>query len=139
VANEVNEIEGWSAVASVAGAGAVLMLVAGTLWFRSLWLPDARAEQPTYRSKGSAGSHEASDARAMALILVALCVVTQLLYVGMYWELALRLRGGSREPRVVVGLLFWVLLVDGTSAVGALLAGWGNRNHPQPSRVTQTS
>jgi len=128
LANKVDVIDGWSAVACVAGAGAVLLVVAGTLWLRSLWLPDARAEQPTYRSKGSAGSHEASEARAMALILVALCVVTQVLYVGMYWELLLWLRGGWREPQVVAGLLFWVLLIDGTSAVGALLAGWGKRN-----------
>jgi hypothetical protein len=56
-------------------------------------------------------------------VLVAICVLSQLLYVGLYIELARWLLGAREAPRIAGDLFFWVFLVDATCVGGALFTG----------------
>jgi hypothetical protein len=124
VARGIGDIEGWPAVAWVAGMGAGLLLTAGILWLRSRSFRDEPAELPSYRTAGAAGSHRASEVRALAIVLVVICMLSQLLYVALYIELAQWLLGARERPRITGDLFFWVFLVDVTCAGASLFTGW---------------
>lgn len=126
MARGVGEIQGWPAVAWVAGCGAVLLLLAGVLYWRARSHRDKPATLPTYRSAGAAGSTRAANLIGLAIILVLLCAVTQLLYVGLYIELAQWLLGAREPPRISGDLFFWVLIIDVTCAGGAAYSGLRN-------------
>jgi len=104
--------------------GAALILTAGVLWWRSRAFRDKPAVLPSYRTTGAPGSSRASDLRGLAVFLVALCVLSQLFYGGLYVELAQWLLGARARPHISGDLFFWVLLVNGTCAGGSLYTGW---------------
>jgi hypothetical protein len=124
VARGIDVVEGWPAVAWVAGMGAGLLLTAGVLWLRSRSFRDEPAVLPGYRSAGADGSRRGADMRALAVLMVSLCVLSQLLYVGLYVELVQWLLGAREQPRIVIALFFWVLLVNGTCAGASLYTAW---------------
>lgn len=124
MAHGTDFVEGWPAVAWVAGTGVGLLLTAGVLWLRSRSLRGRRAALASYRTEETIASQDAQSARALAVLMVTLCVASQLLYVGLYVELVRWLLGAHEPPRIVFGLFFWVLLVCATSAGGALYTGW---------------
>ena len=103
--------------------GAGLILAAGILWWRSRSFRDRPREPATYRTVGSPGSHVRSNLRALAGLLVAIFALTQLPYVGVYIELVQWLLGGRAAPRISGDLFFWVLLVSGMCAGGAVYSG----------------
>jgi hypothetical protein len=125
VQHGVDVIEGWAAVACVAGVGGGLLLTAGVLSLRSRSLRDDRSVPATYRTEGEEGSSRGRNTRELALVMVVLGVLSQLLYVGLYVELAGWLLGAKEPPSVVIALFFWVLLAAATSAGAALYTGWG--------------
>jgi hypothetical protein len=125
VARGVGEVEGWPAVASVAGLGVVMLVAAGVLLWRARSLADQPRTASVYRG-GAAGSQRASNVRGLAVILLALCVVSQLLYTGLYVEVVRWLLGATEPPWISGDLFFWVVLVDGTCVAGALLSGLRN-------------
>jgi len=127
MARGIGDIEGWPSVALVAGMGAGLILSAGVLWLRARWLRDQSAVLPSYRTVGTPASYEASNARALAWLLIGLCVVSELLYVGVYIELGQWLLGAKEPPRIVGDIFFWVLLINGTCAGASLYTGWKSR------------
>lgn len=123
VARGIGDVQGWSAVEWVAGMGAGLIVAAGILWWRSRSFRDQPRVRATYRTVGSPGSHVRSNLRALAGLLIAIFALTQLLYVGLYIELVQWLLGGREPPRISGDLFFWVLLVSGTCAGGAVYSG----------------
>lgn len=124
VSRGIDVVEGWAAVAWVAGVGAGLLLTAGVLWLRARSLRDEPAVLPGYRSAGAVGSYGRANVRALAVLMVALSIVSQLLYVGLYVELVRWSLGAREPPSIVIGLFFWVLLVTGTSAGASLYSAW---------------
>ena len=124
----IGDVEGWPAVAWVAGMGATLLLTAGILWLRARSFRDHAPTLPTYRTVEAPGSNMGSEARSLAIILVVICGVSQLLYVALYIELAQWLLGARERPRLSGDLFFWVLLVNGTCAGASLYTGWGKKS-----------
>ncbi len=120
----VDQIEGWPAVAWVAGMGVAVIGTAGLLWLRSRSFPDRPPEAATYRSPGGPGSRTGSDLRGLALVLTALCALSQLLYCGLYVVLGEWLLRGTTRPRITIGLFFWVFLVNGTCVGASLYKAW---------------
>lgn len=118
------DVEGWAAIAWVAGMGAGLLLTSGVLWLRSRCFRDVPAQLPTYRTAGTPGSSNASELRALAIVLVVINVLSQFLYVGLYVELAQWLLGAREQPRISPALFFWVFLVNATCAGASLYTGW---------------
>jgi len=116
-------VEGWPAIAWVGGTGAGLLLCAGVLWAVSYAFPAETAELASYRTEARSGSGRRETLRGLAILLVALCVLTQLLYVGLYIELVQWRLGARQPPRVFVQLFFWVFLVDATCAGASLYTG----------------
>lgn len=123
MARAADYIEGWPAVVAAAGLGAVLLLCACFLWGYSYAFPAARSALATYRNEAPSSGGRRSDLRGLALLLVALCVVTQLLYANLYIELAQWLAGAREPPRVFVQAFFWVALVDLTCAGACVYTG----------------
>lgn len=117
-------VEGWPAVAWVAGLGAGVILAASILWVRARALRESPAKPPTYRTVGTGGGNRASQVRGLALVLVAIGLLSQLLYVGLYVELARWLLGARERPHMEGDLFFWVFLVDITCAGASLFTGW---------------
>ena len=124
MARGIGVIEGWPAIAWVGGMGAGLLLSAGVLWLRARSFRDERAAPPTYRSAGASGSSRGAEMRALAVLMVSLCVLSQLLYAGLHVELVQWLLGARERPHIEGELFFWVLLVNGTCAGGALYSTW---------------
>ncbi len=122
VASDVRYVEGWRAIAWIAGTGGALILCAAILWAFSCFLVDAEQTATTYREQGRAGSNRRRELRGLALVLVGIAVVTQLLYGAVYVELVAWLLGGRSPPRAAELLLQIVVLVDATCAVGACWA-----------------
>jgi len=120
----IDVVEGWPAVAWVAGMGAGLLLTAGVLWLRSRSFHDTPAVLPSYRTEGTKGSSEGAEMRSGAFLLVLLSALSQLLYVGLYIELAQWMLGAREPPSIVIGLFFWVILVTGTCAGASLYTAW---------------
>ncbi len=133
MARGIGDVTGWPAVAWVAGMGAATLLSAGVLWLRARSIRDQPAELPTYRTAGSPGSRRASELRGLAVVLVGLCVISQLLYVGLWLELVQWLLGDRDVPRITGDLFFWGLLVNGTSVGGALYTGLRSDRHSPSS------
>ena len=105
------DIEGWPAVAWVAGLGGTVLLAAGVAALRARAFRDRKRQQATYRTATDPGSNTSSS----------LLAVTQLLYVWVYVELLQWQLGSSRQiPRVSPHLFFWVALITMT-CVGATL------------------
>jgi hypothetical protein len=127
MARGVGDVEGWKAVAWVAGNGAVLLLSAGALWLRARSFRNVPGRTATYREAGSPGATytlRAAEVRGLAIVLLVVAALGQLLYVGLYYELASWLLGGLLAPKMSGDLFFWVLLVSVTCAGGALGTGW---------------
>ena len=124
MARGIDYAEGWAAVAWVAGMGATTILAAGLLWLRARGLRDEPKLLPSYRSAGAPGSTRASQTRALAVLLLVIGAFAQLLYVGLYIELAQWLLGASTRPRITIALFFWVLLVNTTCVGASLYTGW---------------
>jgi hypothetical protein len=120
---EAGNVVGWPAVLWVAGMGAGLLLSAAVLWIRAATLRDRPAVRATYRTTGTPGSDRASEARACAILLVVLFVLSQLLYIGVHIELLEWLLTGRDRPLLSPHLFFWVFLVNATCAGGALYTG----------------
>jgi hypothetical protein len=115
-------VEGWPAIAWVAGTGAGLLLTAGLLWLSSYAFPATTPVLASYRTEAR-GPGRREDLRGLAVLLVALCVITQLLYVGLYIELVQWRLGARQPPRVFSQIFFWVFLVDATCAGASLYTG----------------
>jgi hypothetical protein len=120
MARGIGDVEGWPAVEWVAGMGAVVLLTAGFLWYRARSFHDRPAVPPTYRVAGAPGSSDGGELRAISLLVVAIGMASQLLYLGVYLELAQWLLGARERPRLSGDLFFWVLLVNGTCAGASL-------------------
>ena len=115
------DIEGWPAVAWVAGLGGTVLLAAGVAALRARAFRDRKRQQATYRTATDPGSNTSSSLRAVAVLMLVLFAVTQLLYVWVYVELLQWQLGSSRQiPRVSPHLFFWVALITMT-CVGATL------------------
>ena len=124
MARGIGDVEGWRAVAWVAGMGFSVMLVAGVLWYRARSLRDEPRQVATYRTVGREGSRRASDLRGLVTVLVGVGALSQLLYLGLYVELVQWLFDAPESPRISGDLFFWVVLVNETCAAAALYAGW---------------
>jgi hypothetical protein len=124
VSRGIDYVEGWSAVAWVAGTGGGTLLAAFGFWLLARTRRDRRATVASYRAEASAASRGADNARGLAVVLLVIALVSQLLYVGLYVELVRWRLGAPEPPRIVFGLFFWVLLVCATSVGGALAAAW---------------
>ncbi|MBX3188627.1 MAG: hypothetical protein KF819_16540 [Labilithrix sp.] len=120
----VGEIEGWSAVAWVAGMGAGVLVAAGILWMLARGASDRPPEAPTYRTAGSPGSRRRSHLRGLAIVVLVVGLLSQLSYAGLYVELVRAAFGAPVRPSISGDLFFWVFLVDATVAGGALASGW---------------
>jgi hypothetical protein len=113
-------IEGWPAIGWVAGTGAVMLLGAAILWWASRGAGRGTAHA-TYRT--TASSDPRDERRGLAIVLLAVCGVTQLLYIKLYIDLVRWLLGARERPQVFVHILFWVVLANITCAGGALYTG----------------
>ena len=120
MARGVGDIYGWPAVEWVAGMGLAMLLTGGILYLRSRSFRDRPPEAATYRSAGSPGSDEGAEMRATAIVIIAIGALSQLLYVGLYFELVCWLFGARERPRLTGDLFVWVLIVDATCAGAAL-------------------
>lgn len=116
-------VEGWPAVAWVAGMGAAQLLTAGVLWLRSRSFRGTRAVPPVYRTAPDE-RRRGKNARGLAIVMISLCALSQLLYVGLHVELVQWLLGGRGRPHIEGDLFFWVFLVNGSCVIGALCDGW---------------
>jgi hypothetical protein len=116
-------IEGWPAVAWVAGIGAASLLGSAILRLAARGHPARVDASETYRAEQTRGDSIGDHRRALALLLFVQAILSQLLYVWMYVELAYWSRGDRQPPRVFVHNLFWVALVCGTVVLGALFTG----------------
>ncbi|NOU26753.1 MAG: hypothetical protein HOO96_02510 [Polyangiaceae bacterium] len=116
----MGEVDGWPAVEWVAGMGLAMVLSAGILYLRSRSFRDTPSEPATYRSAGSPGSDTGAEMRATAIAIIAIGALSQLLYVGLYFELACWVLGAREPPRLTGALFVWVFIVDATCAGAAL-------------------
>jgi hypothetical protein len=62
----------------------------------------------------------AADAQLMAVLMLVLLAVTELPYLGFWYEVA---RGD--RPTIILELFFWFVLVDGSFIGGAVGSTWG--------------
>jgi hypothetical protein len=120
VAREVGDLEGWVAVGAVAGLGLVMLLGAAALAWRARSPRDRPAVVASYRTAARPGSADASYTRGLAWLLLGLCALTQLVYLGLYVEVVAWLAQAGPPPRIDATVYFWVLLVDGSCTGGAL-------------------
>jgi hypothetical protein len=120
MARGIGEIDGWPAVEWVAGLGLAMVLAAGIVYLRSRSFRDTPPEAATYRSAGSPGSNRGAETRTTAIAILAIGVLSQLLYVGLYFELVCWLFGARERPRMTGDLFFWVFVIDATFAGAAI-------------------
>lgn len=111
------------AVGAASGLGLVMLLGAAALAWRARSLRDVPPVAASYRLAASPGSRDASSTRELAWLLLVLCALTQLVYLGLYLELAAWLASEGPPPRIDATIYFWVLLVDGSCTGGAVVSG----------------
>lgn len=111
------------AVGAASGLGLVMLLGAAALAWRVRSLRDVPPVAASYRLAASPGSRDASSTRELAWLLLVLCALTQLVYLGLYLELAAWLASEGPPPRIDATIYFWVLLVDGSCTGGAVVSG----------------
>jgi len=111
-------IEGWPAVAWVAGTGLALLIPALVFYVRVRRERSRARADDAYRSVPTQGSDD--DFRLVMLLLTL--VVSQLLYVGVYIEAAGWIWRKTAPPNIQFDLFAWVVLIVFSVVLGAVVS-----------------